>query len=70
MGGLLEKIAHRIVHAMQANIIRRIKEECETPSQTHHSKGKGLAYTIAPLGLGSHGGGPAVKEQKTSILCQ
>jgi hypothetical protein len=34
---------------MKANIIRRIKEECEIPSQAHQIKGNGLAYTIAPL---------------------
>jgi Mn-dependent DtxR family transcriptional regulator len=43
------KKAHRIAHAMQADIIRRIKEECETPSHAHQIKGNGLAYTIAPL---------------------
>src|SRR5262245_39801860 len=46
---LLGKQAHRIAHAMKADIIRRIKEECETLSQAHHIKGNGLAYIMAPL---------------------
>jgi len=41
---------------MRADIIRRIKEECETLSRAYHIKGTGLAYTIAPLGLGSQVG--------------
>ena len=40
------KKAHRIAHAMQGDIIRRIKEECETPSHAPQIKEWSGATTL------------------------